>query len=135
MNQAGRGSGIWAIISSIGVISFTTPANRKTSASSPCTIHNAYRMISLLRGASAPSPLYPGALPLRAPRSLTPRGRPCLVPRRDLLAQALLLLAQLGRELGAEILRLEHLPDLDLRLPLKRIGAAPDPLDGLLLRL
>ena len=31
-----------------------------------------------------------------------------------LRAQALFLLAQLGRELGAEVLRLEHLADLDL---------------------
>src|SRR6266516_5299597 len=53
----------------------------------------------------------------------------------DLRAQALLLLPQLGRELGAEVLRLEHLADLDLGILPHRIGAALDPFDRLLLRL
>src|SRR5438105_12788518 len=56
--------------------------------------------------------------------------------RRGLGAQALFLLAQLGRELGAEVLGLEHLADLDLGLGARhRVGAALDPLDRLLLRL
>src|SRR5437879_155864 len=55
--------------------------------------------------------------------------------RGDLRAQALLLLPQLGRELGAEVLRLEHLADLDLRILPHRIGAALDPFDRLFLRL
>src|SRR3954471_4721532 len=51
-------------------------------------------------------------------------------------AYALLLLAQLGRELGAEVLGLEHLADLDLGLGAgHRVGAALDPLDRLFLRL
>src|SRR5438309_4928517 len=55
--------------------------------------------------------------------------------RGYLRAQALLLLPQLGRELGAEVLRLEHLADLDLGILPHRIGAALDPFDRLLLRL
>src|SRR5438876_480764 len=53
----------------------------------------------------------------------------------DLRAQALLLLPQLGRELGAEVLRLEHLADLDLGILPHRIGAALDPFDRLFLGL
>src|SRR6185369_274423 len=53
----------------------------------------------------------------------------------DLRAQALFLLAQLGRELRTEVLRLEHLADLDLGLPRHGVGAALHPLDRLLLRL
>ena len=53
------------------------------------------------------------------------RRRPC----------ALLLLPQLGRELLAEVLRLEHLADLDLALALVGVGAALDPLDRLVQRL
>src|SRR5438552_10125486 len=50
---------------------------------------------------------------------------------RHLLADALLLLAQLRREFRAEILGLEHLPDLDLRFRAgKRVGAALHPVDG-----
>src|SRR5712692_1037997 len=48
-----------------------------------------------------------------------------------LLAQALLLLPELGRELGAEVLCLEHLANLDLGHPFHGIGAALDPLDRL----
>ena len=40
----------------------------------------------------------------------------------------------LGRELGAEVLGLEHLADLDLRVLQHRVGAALDPLDRLVLR-
>src|SRR3954471_3995474 len=54
---------------------------------------------------------------------------------RRLLAQARLLLAQLGGELLAEVLGLEDLADLDLRLGLHRVGAALDPLDRLFERL
>src|SRR6267154_3724743 len=54
-----------------------------------------------------------------------------LLLRGDLRAQALLLLPQLGRELGAEVLRLEHLADLDLGLSSEGIGAALDPFDRL----
>src|SRR5690348_2278525 len=63
------------------------------------------------------------------------RGR-LLLLRVDLRAQALFLLAKLGRELGAEILGFEDLADLDLgRLALERRGAALHPLDGLVERL
>src|SRR5204862_299917 len=51
-------------------------------------------------------------------------------------AQALFLLAQFRRELGAEVLGLEHLANLDLGLAARhRVGAALDPLDRLFLRL
>src|SRR5204862_7474891 len=53
---------------------------------------------------------------------------------RDLRAKPLFLLAQLRGELGAEILGLEHLADLDLRVAVHRIRAALDPFDGLFLR-
>src|ERR1051326_5829059 len=53
----------------------------------------------------------------------------------DLRAQALLLLPQLGRELRAEVFRLEYLADLDLGLPGHGIGTTLHPLDRLLLRL
>ena len=50
-------------------------------------------------------------------------------------AHALFLLAQLRRELGAKVLVLEYLADLDLGLGAgHRVGATLDPLDGLLLR-
>src|SRR5689334_14454689 len=49
----------------------------------------------------------------------------------DLGAEALLLLAQLRGELGAEVLRLEDLANLDLRFALHRIRAALDPLNAL----
>src|SRR6266568_5081563 len=53
-----------------------------------------------------------------------------------LRSQAFLLLPELGRELGAEILRLEHLSNLDHRLFAGYgIGTALDPLDRLFLRL
>src|SRR5690348_427719 len=41
------------------------------------------------------------------------------------------LLAQLGRELRTEIIRLEHLANLDLALVPRRIGAPLRPLDRL----
>src|SRR6266508_2056974 len=50
-----------------------------------------------------------------------------LLLRRYLRAQALLLLPQLGRKLGAEVLRLEQLADLDLAILVMRIGTALDP--------
>src|SRR5438874_1175725 len=54
----------------------------------------------------------------------------------DLVAQAFFLLPQLGRELSAEILGLEHLSDFDLRIIARHgIGAALDPFDRFLLRL
>src|SRR5512133_2652226 len=49
-------------------------------------------------------------------------------PRRDLLAQPIFLLAQLGREGLAKVLRLENRPDLDLGIARHRIGATLDPL-------
>src|SRR5689334_19271631 len=52
----------------------------------------------------------------------------------DLLANAVLLGAQLGRELLAEVLGLEDLADLDLRFARHGIGGALDPLDGFLER-
>src|SRR6476660_1669323 len=53
--------------------------------------------------------------------------------RGHLRALALVLLAQLGRELSAEVIGLEHLANLDLRLPGHRVGAALDPFDRLFL--
>src|SRR5262245_1636076 len=53
----------------------------------------------------------------------------------DLLAQPRFLRAQLGRELGAEVLGLEHGPDLQRRLRAGRVRAAFRPLDRLLQRL
>src|SRR6476659_636595 len=58
-------------------------------------------------------------------------GRCLLLLCLDLGAQALLLFAQLRGELGAEVLRLEDLANLDLRFALHRIRAALDPLDAL----
>src|SRR6266568_7141256 len=64
------------------------------------------------------------------------------IPRRlarlllcsDLRAQALLLRPELGRELGAEVLGLVDLTNLDLGLARKGVGAALDPFDGFFLR-
>src|SRR5256885_14420775 len=81
------------------------------------------------------------ALPVRRPKPgeiarLRVRRPPLLFLLRGYLrAQALLLLPQLWRELGAEVLRLEHLADLDLGILPHRIGAALDPFDRLFLRL
>src|SRR6478609_463055 len=49
-------------------------------------------------------------------------------------AEALLLLAQLGRERLAEVVGLEHPADLDHGFALERIRAALHPLDRLFLR-
>ena len=57
-------------------------------------------------------------------------GRPSSVG-----AVALPLLAQLGCEILAEILRFEDLADLDLAVLAMRVGAALDPFDRLLQRL
>src|SRR5215471_18006636 len=55
---------------------------------------------------------------------------------RELGALALFLLAQLRREVGAEILGFVHLADLDLAVPaLERTRAALDPFDRLVERL
>src|SRR6266566_336917 len=62
-------------------------------------------------------------------------SRSLLLLRGDLIAHALLGFPQLGCELRAEVVRLEHLAYLDLGLALDRIGAALDPLDRLFLRL
>src|SRR5262245_38496641 len=67
-----------------------------------------------------------------------PRERPALSPGvcLHLPAQRLLALPQLGRELGAEVVGLEHLADLDLRLGAReRIRSTLHPLDRLLFRL
>jgi hypothetical protein len=58
-----------------------------------------------------------------------------LLFRGYLRAQTLLLLPQLGRELGAEVLGLEYLANFDLSLLVMGIGAALDPLDCFFLRL
>jgi len=50
----------------------------------------------------------------------------------DLRAQALLLLPELGSELGTEVGRLEHLANLNLRLRASGVGTALHPLDRLL---
>src|ERR1700737_4382435 len=55
---------------------------------------------------------------------------------RYLRVQALLLFPKLRRELGAEVLRLEHLANLDFgRRTRKGIGGALHPFDRLFLRL
>ena len=61
-------------------------------------------------------------------------GTSCVLLLRSshLRAQALLLLPQIRCGLGAEILRLEHLANLDLRLAWERVGAALDPIDRFL---
>src|SRR5882762_4845688 len=66
---------------------------------------------------------------------LSPSAPRLLLLRGYLRAQALFLLSELGRELGAEVLRLEHLADLDLGLSFEGIGAALDPFDRLRLGL
>ena len=70
-------------------------------------------------------------------RSLAPSRRPSAYCRvlAHLLVDLLGALLQLGRELLAEVLGLEHLADLDLRRARHRVGAALDPLDALLERL
>src|SRR6266550_2924096 len=72
---------------------------------------------------------------MATPCVLVANAAPWLLLRRDLRAQALFLLPQLGSELGTEIRRLEHLANLDLGIPLERVGAALDPFDRLLQRL
>src|SRR5712691_9952763 len=67
----------------------------------------------------------PISLPPRRARRSALRGLPLLL---RLHAQALLLPPELGSELGAEVLRLEHLANLDFRLHAGGIGAALDPL-------
>src|SRR5207247_9034748 len=59
------------------------------------------------------------------------------LPLLGLRAQALLLFPELGRELGPEVFRLEHLANLDLGLAFEREGirAALDPFNRLCLRL
>src|SRR5690606_3546486 len=57
------------------------------------------------------------------------------VPGADAVTLAELLLAELGRHRIAEILHLEHLPDLDHRLLAGRVWNPLDPLDRLFLRL
>src|SRR3989442_11884573 len=54
--------------------------------------------------------------------------------RGRLRAQALLCLPELRREGGTEVLRLEHLADLDLGLPVEGVGAVPYPFVRLFLR-
>src|SRR5207245_934685 len=59
-----------------------------------------------------------------------------LLPLLGLRAQALLLLPELGRELGPEVFRLEHLANLDLGLRAREgIRTALDPFNRLFLRL
>src|SRR5919106_4365994 len=86
-------------------------------------------------GAGLPTPLNRQLQCLYEEIRTNPRARLLLRGLLQLLglrAQALLLLSELGRELGAEVLRFEHLADLNLGLLSgHRIGAALDPLDGL----
>src|SRR5271169_5596634 len=49
----------------------------------------------------------------------------------NLATQALTPLFHLGSQFGAEVLRLEYLPDLDFRLALMRIRAALHPFNRL----
>src|SRR5687767_2171380 len=64
-----------------------------------------------------------------------PGARPLLLPGY-LCSQALLLLPELRRELGSEVVRLEHLADLDLGfLAREGIRATFHPFDRLFLRL
>src|SRR3954468_10681687 len=55
--------------------------------------------------------------------------------RLGLLAQPRLALPELGRELLAEVLGLDHGPDLHLAVRAVRVGDAPYPLDRLVERL
>src|SRR4051794_24617763 len=66
-----------------------------------------------------------------------PRRKILLLRRLPLylLAQPLLLLAQLGRELGAEVRRLEQRAHLDLAVLVMRVGAAREPFERLVHRL
>src|SRR5712692_4567098 len=57
------------------------------------------------------------------------------LPLPGLRAQVLLLFPELGRELGPEVFRLEHLANLDLRLAREGIRAALEPFNRLCLRL
>src|SRR5262249_12093263 len=66
----------------------------------------------------------------RSPAPPSRRGSPL---GRYLLPQPLLLLPELGRELGAEVFGLEHLTDLDFGAAVK--GGALEPLDRFILRL
>src|SRR5437660_7846425 len=54
--------------------------------------------------------------------------------RGHLRAEAFLLRSELGGELGAEVRRLEHLPDLDLGVAVERVRTALDPFDRFVLR-
>src|SRR5262245_3071105 len=58
-----------------------------------------------------------------------------LFPFVQLRAQPFFLLTEFRRELGAEVLRSEDLPNFDLGLSLHRVGAALDPLNRLFLGL
>ena len=49
-------------------------------------------------------------------------------------AESFLLVAEFRREGGAKVLRLEHLPNLNLGFLVHRIGTALDPFDRLLQR-
>src|SRR5262249_37270122 len=60
-------------------------------------------------------------------------AQPLLLLRAGLCPQALLLPPEFGRERGAEVLRLEHLANLDLGAVVER--GALEPLDRLFLRL
>src|SRR5207247_2679008 len=80
----------------------------------------------------------------RMPHSARPASSRSPAPRRTpgtdisflgrLPEQTLFLLAKFRRQRLAEVLGLEHLPDLDLRVGWHRVGTALDPLDRLLLR-
>src|SRR6266550_772636 len=67
----------------------------------------------------------------RLSKLLLPWGPLPLFVLSHLLAQPLLLFPQLGSELGAEILRLEDLPDLHLGI---LEGSTLEPFDCLILR-
>src|ERR1700733_8154789 len=54
-----------------------------------------------------------------------------LLPCSHLLAQALLLLLELGSQLGAEVFRFKNLANLNFGLPCMRARAALNPLDSL----
>ena len=78
-----------------------------------------------------------GRYPARVPITPAPAGETSglLLARRRLFADPLFLLAELRRELRAEVLGLEHGADFDLRLLVVRVRAPLQPLDGLVHRL
>src|SRR5690606_16339242 len=107
---------------------------RPTPASTPIAMPTARsrpKPSSIARRSRPPS----SALSARSPTECSPAEGAGRLLGADLFSQTLFLGLQLGRELGAEVLGLEHRADLDLRFGGHGVGAALDPLDGFVHRL